>query len=414
MKTLLILGAGTGGTMVANRMARALDLQQWRIVVVDQDENHIYQPGLLFVPFGLYSPSDIVRPKQSFLPPGVEIIFSDITHIDTANRAVMLGRALKTVHYDQLVIATGTDIHPEETPGLLDGGGWGNNIYDFYTLEGAACLSGALADFNGGRLVLNIAEMPIKCPIAPIEFLSLADWYFRERGIRDRVELVFVTPISGPFSTPRASEMFSYMLARKGIYVEADFALNRVDNAKQKIISGDNRSVDYDLLVSVPTHKGAEFLGSGGLGDELNFVATNKHTLQATGHENIWVIGDAANLPTLKSGSVAHFQLETLATNLERAIKGEEALPTYDGRANCFVEAGDGKAVLIDLNYDEEPLPGNYPVAGVGPFSVLKETRINHAGKMALRWIYWNVLLKGKDLPLISHLGTSESPESLN
>lgn len=312
------------------------------------------------------------------------------------------------------MIATGSDIHPEVTPGLLDGGGWGNNIYDFYTLEGSACLSGALADFNGGRLVLNVAELPIKCPIAPVEFLSMADWYFRERGIRDRVELVYVTPLSGPFEKPRASEMLTYMLARKGIYLESNFVLHRVDNNRQKIISSDNRSVDYDLLVSIPTHMGAEFLGEGGLGDERNFVPTDKHTLKAEDHENIWVIGDATDLPTIKSGSVAHFQLETLVTNLDRAIKGEDPLPTFDGRANCFVESGDGKAVLIDLNYDTEPLAGGFPVAGVGPFSLLKETRVNHMGKMALRWIYWNILLKGKELPLISHLGTADSSDTLN
>jgi len=403
MKTLLILGAGTGGTMVANKMAEALDLNEWRIIVVDRDENHYYQPGFLFIPFGIYSPQDVVKPKRNFLPPQVKTIFSDIERIEPDTRRVYLAREPRVIQYDYLVIATGSHLRPEEIPGLMDGG-WRKNIFDFYTLEGATALARFLKFWKGGRLVLNVAEMPIKCPVAPLEFLFLADWYFHQRGIRQNVELVLATPLPGAFTKPRASAILGDMLAEKGISLEADFNIAEVDPGEQVIRSYDGRQIPYDLLVTIPTNMGAEVIGRSGMGDELNFVPINKHTLQSVKWENIWVIGDAGNAPTSKAGSVAHFMLDVVVENLLRHMEGLEPLPKFDGHANCFIESGFEKGILIDFNYDVEPLPGKFPLPGFGPFSLLKESPANHWGKMMFRWIYWNVLLKGGEMPFESQM----------
>jgi sulfide:quinone oxidoreductase len=400
MKTLLILGAGTGGTMVANRMSRLLDHDEWRIIIVDRDEIHFYQPGFLFVPFGVYHVDDVVRPKQYFLPHNVEVIFSDIELIEPQSNRVRLTKGSRVIEYDELVIATGSHIHPEETSGLKDGGAWHQNIFDFYTLEGAVALHKFLSKWQGGRLVLNVAEMPIKCPVAPLEFLFLADWYFHERGIRHAVELVYATPLSSAFTKPVCANVMGDLLEKKGIYVEKDFNIGEVDNTRQVIRSYDEREVHYDLLVSVPTHMGAKVIGRSGLGDELNFVPTDKHTLQAKRHENIWVIGDATDIPASKAGSVAHFELETLSENILRHIHGEAPEASFDGHANCFIESGFGKAFLIDFNYEVEPVPGMFPLPGIGPMPLLKEARINHLGKLAFKWVYWNLLLKGRPLPV--------------
>jgi sulfide:quinone oxidoreductase len=408
MKTLLILGAGTGGTMIANRMARTLDLAEWRILVVDKDDDHIYQPGLLFIPFGIYAPADVVKPKQHFLPHGAELILSDITHVDTANRTVRLGQALRTIHYDQLVIATGTDIHPEVIPGLLDGGGWGENIFDFYTLEGASKLSGALSTFEGGRIVVNVAAMPIKGPAAPLEFLLLADAFFRRRGIRNKVELVYASPLPGTFTNQRCNKALAYMLAAKGIQIESNFSIGSVDNSAQKIVDLEGQEINYDLLVSVPPLMGERFVREAGLGDALNLIRADKFTLQVKGHENVWAIGDAGGIPVAKTSTAAHYQRKTLVANLERAIRGIPPEPSFDGRANFFVESGDGKAMLIDFNYADTQLPG------VGPFSLLKESRINHVGKLAFRWMYWNIILKGRDLPVSATLNVSDRSAPAN
>lgn len=403
MKTFLILGAGLGGTMVANKMSHILDPKEWRIIIVDRDETHYYQPGFLFIPFGIYTPQDVIKPKRDFIPPNVEMILSDIELIEPDQNRVRLTRDNKVINYDYLVIATGTQIHPEETEGMVDGG-WHQNIFDFYTIQGATALSRFLKFWKGGRLVLNITEMPIKCPVAPLEFLFLADWFFHERGIRDKVELVFATPLPGAFTKPRASAILSEILDQKGIHLVPDFNIMEVDSGKNIIRSYDEKELEYDLLVTIPTNMGAEVIERSGMGDELNFVPVDKHTLQSTQWENVWVIGDAGNAPTSKAGSVAHFMLDVIIENIQRHMEGLEPLPKFDGHANCFIESGFEKGILIDFNYDVEPLPGKFPLPGFGPFSLLKESAVNHWGKMTFRWIYWNVLLKGGELPFESQM----------
>jgi len=402
VKTILILGAGTGGTMVANKMAEHLDLQEWRIIIVDRDEKHYYQPGFLFIPFDIYSPIDVVKPKRNFLPPQVEIIFSDIEIIQPDDNRVQLTNN-QVLNYDYLVIATGSRIYPEETEGLKDGA-WHKNIFDFYTIEGASALNRFLKFWKGGRMVVNITEMPIKCPVAPLEFLFLADWFFHQRSIRDKVEIVFATPLPGAFTKPRASSVLGDMLEGKGILLEADYNIMEVDPTKQLIRSYDDREIGYDLLVTIPTNMGDEVIERSDMGDELNFIPVDKYTLQSNKWENVWVIGDAGNTPTSKAGSVAHFMLDVLLENMLRHMEGLEPLPKFDGHANCFIESGFEKGILIDFNYDVEPLPGKFPLPGFGPFSLLKESAVNHWGKMMFRWVYWNMLLKGEEMPFESQM----------
>lgn len=403
MKTMLILGAGTGGTMVANKLVQHLDPLEWRIIIVDRDETHYYQPGFLFIPFGIYAPKDVVKPKRNFLPPQVEVVFSDIELIEPIKNRVRLARENRVIDYDYLIIATGTRLAPEETPGLVDGG-WRKNVFDFYTVDGANALSRFLKFWKGGRLVVNVVEMPIKCPVAPLEFLFLADWFFQQRGIRDNVEIVFATPLPGAFTKPRASAILGDMLAVRNIRVEPEYNIMEVEAGNNLIRSYDNKEISYDLLVTVPTNMGAEVIERSGMGDELNYVPIHKHTLQTQQWENVWVIGDASNAPTSKAGSVAHFQLEVLVENLLRHMEDLEPLPKFDGHANCFIESGFEKGILIDFNYEVEPLPGMFPLPGFGPFSLLKESPMNHWGKMMFRWMYWNILLKGEEIPFESQM----------
>jgi sulfide:quinone oxidoreductase len=399
MKTLLILGAGTAGTMVANRMARLLDSEEWRIIIVDQHASHYYQPGFLFIPFGMYSKNDVIKPKRDFIPAGVELIMSEIELIEPDQNRVRLVKDQRLVQYDYLVIATGAHTNPDETPGLKENG-WYRSIFDFYTVEGAMALAKYLRTWPGGRLVVNVVENPIKCPVAPLEFIMLADWFFHEQGIRDRVEITYATPLPGAFTKPIASRHLGDILEKKNIKVAPEFMIERVDPDAKKIVSYDEQEIEYDLLVSVPLNMGAEVVSRSGLGDELNYVEVNKHTNLSTKYDNIFALGDAASLPTSKAGSVAHFSVECWSENFLRYIDGLELLPTFDGHANCFIESGFGKGMLIDFNYEVEPLPGRYPLPGVGPFALLQETEMNHWGKMLFRWMYWNILLKGQEMPL--------------
>ena len=403
MKRIVILGAGTAGTIVANKLTQELDLDQWKITVVDQSENHYYQPGLLFIPFGIYNREDVVRPRRDYLPRGVEFILSEIDIIEPDQNRVKIKKDSRVLPYDFLVIATGSRIEPDETPGLT-GDGWRRNIFDFYTIDGATALARHLRHWEGGRLVLNVAEMPIKCPVAPLEFLFLADWFFHEHGLRDRVELTYATPLPGAFTKPRAAGLLGDILEQKNVNVIPEFLLMEVDPDANKITAYDGTEVEYDLLVTIPINMGDPVIARSGMGDELRFVPTEKHTLKASKYDNVFVLGDATNLPSSKAGSVAHFQGDVFIENFLRYIDGLPLRETFDGHANCYIESGFGKGFLIDFNYDVEPLPGKFPLPGIGPFSLLQESRINHWGKMMFRWMYWNLLLKGKPLPITAEM----------
>lgn len=398
MKKLLVLGAGTAGTMVVNRLCHQLNGSEWQATIVDQSETHYYQPGFLFIPFGMYSKEDVIKPRRDFIPPNVELIMSRIEAIDPEHKHVKLANG-RLLNYDILVIATGTDIRPEQTPGLKEQE-WRQSIHEFYSLDGAVELAKHLRSWKGGRLVFNVVDNPIKCPVAPLEFLMLADWFFTEQGIRDRVDITYATPLPGAFTKPIAAKHLGDILDRKGIKVEPEFLIEHVDPDAKKLVSYDERVVEYDLLVTVPLNMGADVVAASGLGDELNYVPVDKHTFLSTNYPDIFALGDAAAVPTSKAGSVAHFAVEGFAENLCRYIDGLEMTSAFDGHANCFIESGFGKGLLIDFNYDVEPLPGHYPLPGVGPFSLLQETEINHWGKVMFRWMYWNILLKGLELPM--------------
>jgi len=397
MKTFLVLGAGTAGTMMARKMAARLDSREWKVILVDKASEHFYQPGFLFLPFGYYTKKDVVKPIRGFVAKGVEYISAGVEQLEPAENRVTLTNG-SVIHYDYLVVTTGTDIHPEETEGLKDGG-WRQNIFDFYTFDGASALAPAISRFEGGRFVVNVVENPIKCPVAPLEFLFLADSYFTKKGIRNKVDLIFATPLPGAFTKPVAAAALGKILERKNIHVEAEYNTGMVDASRNVLSSYDEREIPYDLLVSVPLNKGASFLSEAGIGDELNYVRVDKETLQSTQYPNIWALGDAANIPASKAGAVIHFQMDAAFNNILQHMAGQPMTHKFDGHALCYIETGHEKATLIDFDYTHEPLRGKYPVAGIGPFDLLGETTLNHWGKLAFRYIYY-LMMRGIEVPL--------------
>jgi len=397
MRRILILGAGTAGTIMANRLAHKIDRRNWQITIVDEHQTHYYQPGFLFMPFGIYKPEDVVREKAIFISKKVEFIQAAVDTIKPDVGQVVL-RNGQTLDYHILIIATGVKIAPEQVAGLTEAG-WRENSFDFYTFEGAKALAEKLKNWPGGKLAIHIAEMPIKCPVAPLEFAFLADAYFAKKKMRDKVEINYITPASGAFTKPRSSAVLGGLMSEKHINIVPDFYTERVDGSAGKVFSYGGQKVDYDLLVTIPTNMGDEVIARSGLGDELNFVPTQKHTLQAKTHENIFVIGDATDLPSSKAGAVAHFQSDILTENILNYIEGKPLDEGFDGHANCFIESGFGKAFLIDFNYDTEPVEGRFPFPVIGPMALLKQTRLNHWGKLAFRHIYWNILLRGLPMP---------------
>lgn len=393
----MIVGGGTAGTLAANRLRRALG-PEVEIVVIDGDDRHLYQPGLLFVPFGLASPARLVRSRAAQLRSGIEFRQAMVDQVDLdADRVVLADGS--TVLYDVVVVASGARLLPEETDGLT-GPGWGRQVHTFYSLPGAAALAGALAGFGGGRLVVNLVDLPVKCPVAPLEFCFLADWFLERRGIRGRVELTYVTSLDAAFTKATCNRELSGLLERKGISVVTEFATGEVDAEKGRLVSYDDREVGFDLAVVVPVHGGAAYVGrSAGLGDPLGFVPTDGATLVSKAKPNVFVIGDATDLRASKAGSVAHFEGEVLVRNVGRYLSGEEPDARFDGHTNCFIETGFDKALLIDFNDDLEPVPGHFP--GPVGLPLLKESRLNHLGKLAFEQLYWHAILPGRDIPFV-------------
>jgi sulfide:quinone oxidoreductase len=387
--------------MVVNKLRHRLSREDWQISVVDSSDRHFYQPGYLFLPFGRYTPDQVVRPVRRYIPDGVDLVQGEVECVDPDAGEIRLTDTHR-MPYDYLVIATGVEPRPDQTPGMLDPALWRRSIFDFYTYDGAVALADALPAFDGGRLVVHIVDMPIKCPVAPLEFTFLADAWLRERGLRHRVELVYATPLPGAFTKPIASARLGSMLADRDIVVEPDFLVERLDGPN--LVSYDDRKIGFDLLVTVPLNMGAEYVARSGLGNELNLVPVDRSTLLSKAYPNIFALGDANDIPASKAGSVAHFSVEVFADNFVEHVRGQPMTGRFDGHANCFVESGGGKALLIDFNYDTEPLPGDYPLPGLGPFRLLEETRTNHLGKLAFRWMYWNLLLPGRPIPLPAHM----------
>jgi sulfide:quinone oxidoreductase len=386
--------------MMANHLQHELDKKLWEIEIIDEKVEHHYQPGYLFLPFDIYGPEDIIKTIEEFIPKGVSLRKGKIDKIDPmANQVKMVDGT--SIAYDVLIIATGAKIAPEETEGMR-GSEWQKSVFDFYTFEGALALRNKLREWDGGNMVVHITEMPIKCPVAPLEFAFLADSFFKNKKMREKVKITFVTPLSGAFTKPKATEALDHLLQEKDIHIESDFAIESVDNERKMIIDYGGREIPFDLLVTVPTNKGDELMERSNMGDDLNYVPTNKATLQSLNYNNVFVIGDASNVPASKAGSVAHFEAEILTENILRFIKNEPLKEDFDGHANCFIETGGGKALLIDFNYTHEPVEGTFPFPGVGPLRLLKESRMNHMGKLAFRWIYWNMLLKGTHIPFVS------------
>ena len=284
---------------------------------------------------------------------------------------------------------------------------WRKSVFDFYTLEGSTVLKDALEEFTGGRLVVHISEMPIKCPVAPLEFTFLADAFFKEKKMRDKVQITYVTPLEGAFTKPVCSKQLGWILTERDIKLEPDFVIEHIDPEAKVMVSMDEREIPFDLLVTVPVNMGADFVGRSGLGDDLNYVPVNKENFLTKKYDNIFALGDASDIPASKAGSVAHFAIDLFAENFVEHVNGLPMTHNFDGHTNCFIESGNGKGLLIDFNYKVEPLTGMFPLPIVGPFSLLKESRINHLGKMAFRWIYWNLLIKGRWIPISDAMSMS-------
>jgi sulfide:quinone oxidoreductase len=373
---IVILGGGVGGTLTANLLARRLRGRDVNITVADATGQHVYQPGWLYLPFGKEQPRNLVRAERGLLDRRVNLVVDRFTRIDPDARLVVAdgGTALP---YDFLVIATGSRNTPEDVPGLAEAG------HHFYSAEAALALGRALDNLDGGRIVVGVGGLPYRCPPAPLEFLLLLDAELRERRARDRFDLVYTFPLGRAFTIESVAEFVAPILDERGVAVETFFNLEMVEPGKRQITSLEGTTLDYDLLVMVPPHRGAEVVSASGIGDEQGWLPTDRHTLRVKGRERIYAIGDATDLPVSKSGSAAHFQAQVVAERIAAEVAGDSPdAHCYNGHVMCFLETGHGQATALNFDYDHPPQPP-------------RPSRIHHYEKMLFNKTYWYIVPRG-------------------
>ena len=372
---IVILGGGVGGTLVANLLARKLNRRQARITLIDRTGRHVYQPGWLYIPFGGVPPEQLERAERSLLNRQVKLVVGDVHQIDRVERRVVMVDGV-SFPYDFLVVATGARLAPEAVPGYAEG------AQHFYTAEAALRLHAALRDFQGGRIVVGVADIPYKCPPAPLEFTFLLDDELRRRGLRERTEIVYLSPINRVFTIESVSQFVTPLLEERGVRYELFFNTESIDPQARRITSLEGTTLGYDLLVLVPPHRGAQIVIDAGLGDEQGWIATDRETLQSKADSTIYVIGDASDLPVSKSGSAAHFEAKVVARRIVGAVLGRPDDARYDGAVMCFLETGRGHASQLVFDYRHPPQPP-------------QPNQLYHYEKMLFNTAYWYLVPRG-------------------
>ncbi|WP_267641491.1 NAD(P)/FAD-dependent oxidoreductase [Haloarchaeobius amylolyticus] len=373
MTDIVIVGGGTGGTVLANRLVEDLEREvaagEVEVTLVNDSPDHVYKPTFLYVPFGKKTADDAVRPLADLVDRRVNLEINRVVGIDTDAKTLDLQDGAGTLSYDYLVVATGAKLVPEEVPGLVEGG------HHFYGGEGAERLRDALADFEEGHLVLSVVGVPHMCPAAPVEFVLMADEWFRERGIRDQVDITYTYPIQRLHGLESVSNWMEPRFAERDIDAMTFFNAEEVDPEAKVLRSMEGEELDYDLLVAIPPHDGDDLIAGSGLGDD-GWVEVDKHTLEADHAEDVFAMGDAADVPTSKAGSVAHYEADVIADRITSKVRGQLPTATFDGKTVCFIEAGMNEATFVEFDYEHPP-------------ELRDESRPVHWAKLAYNESYW-------------------------
>jgi sulfide:quinone oxidoreductase len=341
---VVVVGGGTGGTIVANLVARKYPGAD--VTMISRETGHLYQPGLLYVPFGWVEPEQLVRPQRSLLDRHVRFVRDTVTAIDPARRAVRMGDGEMTA--DALVLATGARLVPDEVPGL-------SAAHHFYTPDAALRLRQTLAEFDGGHIVVGVAGVPYKCPPAPLEFALLLEWELRRRGLREKTKLTYVSPLPRAFPIESVADVIEPVMARRGIELATFFNVEEVDPAKRVVRSLEGEELSYDLLMLIPPHRGTAPVVADGIADRGGWIHTDRETLQVGNYDGVYALGDTTDLPVSKSGSAAHFEAHVLAARIAGDHNG--SAPKYTGRVMCFLESGDQQATVLSFDYNHPPRP---------------------------------------------------------
>lgn len=377
MKRIIIAGGGIAGTIVANRLAKQLSTELERgeveILVINASDKHIYQPGQLLVPFGVTDTGELITDERELLDPRIKLIIKEINKIDVQNHSVITTDGT-TYNYEELVIATGSHLQWDEIPGY-------RAVYSPWDLESAQKLREVLQSFSGGTVVINVAKLPHKCPVAPMEMTLMLDDYLRKRGLREKTEIIYTYPVPGVFGIKTTNDVMIKIFEQRGIKVISPFNVTRVNPEEKTIESQEGEKIKFDLALGVPPHKGAKVIENSGIGDRRNWVPTDKYTLRMKGYSNVYVIGDATDLPISKAGSTADFESYVVAGNIVNDIRGNNSTKLFDGSVFCYIATGLDSATYIRFNYNYPPVPP-------------PPSYVHWWGKLLYNKLYWTVTAK--------------------
>jgi len=351
---VVVVGGGTGGTVLANDLAERLEPElaagDVRVTIVTDDPDHVYKPVWLYVPFGQREPADGRRPLTELVDDRVDVRVDRVTGIDTDAQRLESRDGVAPSEYDYLALATGSTLAPDEIPGLAEGG------HDFYSESGSETLREELLSFTEGHLVLSVVGTPHMCPAAPLEFVFMADDWFRKRGLREDVDITYTYPIQRVHGNPHIAEWARPRMDDRDIAVETFFNAESVDPDGQTMATMEGDELDYDLLVAIPPHRGIDLIEEAGLGDR-GWVDVDKETLEAEAAENVYALGDTADTGVPNAGSVAHYQAGVVGQRLASELRGRPATATYDGKTLCFIETGMDAASFVEFDYEHPPSP---------------------------------------------------------
>jgi sulfide:quinone oxidoreductase len=370
---IVVVGAGTGGSVLANNLGEELadeiDAGDAEVVLINDRDEHVYKPTWLYVPFDEKTPADARRPLDELIDRRVDLVIDRVDAVDTEGKAVSFAGGRRDLSYDHLVLATGAEVTPEATPGLAEGG------HHFYGAEGAETLREELSSFTEGHLVVSVIGVPHMCPVAPLEFALMADDWFRERGLRDEVEITYTYPIGRAHGIRSVAEWAGPLMEERDIHVETFFNPEEVDPDAKVIHTVEGSELSYDLLVAIPPHDGSDLVREAGLGED-GWVDVDPNTLAARNADDVYALGDVADLPTSKAGSAAHYAAGALADRLASVARGHRPTAEYDGKTVCFIESGRDEATYIAFDYEEEPVPK-------------RPSKLIHWSKLGYNQSYW-------------------------
>jgi len=363
-KNLLILGAGAAGSIVANKVTRELRKEiaadKYSVTVLDKNETAYNPAGYTFLPFHFLAQENIERPIRKVISPRAKTFLGEhgeVTHVDLGNRKVTV-KSGKEYTYDYLLIATGARLAPEVVPGLLD------DYNTFYTLDGALGLREKLNKFEGGKIVVTTPEMPIACPGAPSKFATLLDDYLRytkPSDVRDKTEITFLWPVNN-IGPKVYNEKIIRGFEARNIDRRYNFKTESIDAKEKTVISTEGEKVDYDLLVTIPPHRGVKAMIDSGISDEKGWLPSNKYTLQyskspSESYDEVYVIGDGGPITMNKMGINAHFQALKTGQNLINDYYGNGVRSIYKGEQGCpivessYTPSTDGKAYMVTWTF---------------------------------------------------------------